>query len=298
MPARCEPTPKAIPTVCATRARRRLISPAAWAPPVMLEIRKGSLSGLFRKLVAVSIASRSRSGRAWWVKAKRSKPALRVDWTDASRDSRRCSSLRCAMRETGWPFASRAMACLARRLSRRRDRVIVVHLGLERIRVFRLAFAHHLNEVVDDDRIELRPLAGLQLGEREVWRAPLAGGTGRGHGVIGVADRDDARVQRDVLAGQAIRIAAAVVPLVMVEHDVQDLPEGLDRLQDARAQDGVHAHDQLLVLVELALFEQHFVDHADLADVMQDGRQAELVLVGPRELQHVAQVLGELGDRL
>src|SRR5438132_1785638 len=215
MPARCEPTPKAMPTVCATSASRRLMSPAAWAPPVMLEIRKGSLSGLFRKVVAVSMASRSRSGNASWVKAKRSKPELRVDWTDASSDSRRCSSLRCAIRETGWPFASRAMSCLARRLDGRRRRMIVVHVGLEGTRVFRLAFAHHLDEVVDDDRIELRPFSGLQLGERKLGGAPLAVGAGRRHRVVGVADRDDAGVQRDVLAGQPIRITAAVVPLVM-----------------------------------------------------------------------------------
>src|SRR3989442_4444208 len=281
-----------MPTVWATSASRRLMSPAAWAPPVMLEIRKGSLSGLPIKVVRVSIASRSSSGSAWWVKAKRSKPAPRVDCTEASSDSRRCSSLRWAMRETGWPFASTAMGLARGRRGVGRARVIVVHVRLEGIRIFGLALAHHLDEVVDDDRVELRALAGFQLGERELGCAPLAVGAGRRHGVIGIADGHDARVQRDVLARQSVRVAAAVVPLVVVQDDVQDLPEGLDRLEDARAQDGVHAHDELLVLVELAFFEQDLVDDADLADVVQDRGQAQLVLVRPRELQHVAEVLG------
>ncbi len=82
----------------------------------------------------------------------------------------------------------------------------------------------------------------------------------------------------------------------MVQHDVEDLPEGLDRLQDARPQDGVHAHDQFLVFIELAFLEQHFVDHADFAHVVEDRGQAQLVLVRRRQLQHVAQVFGELGD--
>src|SRR5438477_382238 len=59
-----ELTPNAMPTDWATSASRRLMSPAAWAPPVMLEIRKGSLSGLLRNVVDVSIASRSSSGSA------------------------------------------------------------------------------------------------------------------------------------------------------------------------------------------------------------------------------------------
>src|SRR5260370_12555864 len=143
----------------------------------MLEIRKGSLSGLPRKLVVVSIASRSRSGRAWWVKAKGSKPAPRVDWTEASSDSRRCSSLRCAIRETGWPFASSAIGLTRCRRGVWRARLIIVPVGLERIRVFRLALAHHLDEVVDEDRAELRALAAFQLGERALRRAPLALGS-------------------------------------------------------------------------------------------------------------------------
>ena len=157
--------------------------------------------------------------------------------------------------------------------------MLVVHVGLEGIRIFCLALAHHLDEVVDDDGVELGPLAGFQLGEREVGGAALAVGARRRHGVIGIANGHDARVQRNVLARQAVRVAAAVVPLVVMQNDVQDLPEGLDRLQDARAQDGVHAHDELLVLVELAFFEQDLVDDADLADVVQDRGQAQLVLV-------------------
>src|ERR1700704_5563695 len=185
-----------MPTVWATSASRRLMSPAACAPPVMLEIRKGSLSGFPRKLVVVSIASRSSSGRAWCVKAKRSKPAPRVDWTEASSDNRRCPSLRWAMRGPGCPLASSAMALArGRRRGVGRARVIVVHVRLEGIGIFRLALAHHLDEVVDDDRVELRSLAGVQLGECELGRTALAVGARRRHCVVGVADGHNACVE-------------------------------------------------------------------------------------------------------
>src|SRR2546425_9706068 len=222
-----------MPTVWATSASRRLMSPAACAPPVMLEIRKGNLSGLPRKLVRVSSASRSSSGSAWWVKAKRSKPAPRVDCTEASRDSRRCSSLRWAMRETGWPFASSAMGLARGRRGVGRARVIVVHVRLEGIRIFGLALAHHLDEVVDDDRVELRALAGFQLGERELGCAPLAVGAGRRHRGVGIADGHDARRQRGVLAPQAVPVAAAVVPLVVGQDDGPDFPGRPYPLPDA-----------------------------------------------------------------
>src|SRR5256886_6382346 len=208
-----------MPTVWATSASRRLMSPAACAPPVMLEIRKGNLSGLPRKLVLVSIASRSSSGSAWWVKAKRSKPAPRVDCTEASRDSRRWSSLRCAMRETGWPFASSAMGLARGRRGVWRARVLVVHVGLEGVRIFCLALAHHLDEVVDDDGVELGPLAGFQLGERELGGAALTVGAGRGHGVVGIADGGEARVPREVFGRPALPGTACRVPLLGVADD-------------------------------------------------------------------------------
>src|SRR2546425_6518126 len=223
-----------MPTVWATSASRRLMSPAACAPPVMLEIRKGSLSGLPIKLVRVSIASRSSSGSAWWVKAKRSKPAPRVDCTEASRDSRRCSSLRWAMRETGWPFASSAMGLARGRRGVGRARVIVVHVRLEGIRIFGLALAHHLDEVVDDDRVELCALAGFQLGERELGCAPLAVGAGGGHGGIGTAGGHGAPVEGEGLGRQSVRGAAAGVPLVGGQGGGQGFPGGPDRVGGAR----------------------------------------------------------------
>ena len=70
--------------------------------------------------------------------------------------------------------------------------------------------------------------------------------------MVGVAGEDDARADRDLLAGQAVGIAAAVPALVLVADDPGHAPEARDRAQDALADDGVLAHDLPLALVELA----------------------------------------------
>ena len=46
-----------------------------------------------------------------------------------------------------------------------------------------------------------------------------------GHGVPGVAGEHDARAERDVLAGQAVGVAAAVPALVAGAHDAADRPQ-------------------------------------------------------------------------
>src|SRR5437763_653733 len=72
---------------------------------------------------------------------------------------------------------------------------------------------------VDDPRVELRPgplaEAPAGLGGREALPVGPVGG----HGVEGVADEDDARLERDLLAALSVRVARAVPVLVAVAHD-------------------------------------------------------------------------------
>ena len=64
-----------------------------------------------------------------------------------------------------------------------------------------------------------------QLGDRRVERQRLAVGAVGRHRVERVAARDDARGERDRLAGEAVRIAAAVVVLVRGADDGADAAE-------------------------------------------------------------------------
>src|SRR5262249_53758384 len=62
--------------------------------------------------------------------------------------------------------------------------------------------------------VELGAGAGPQLRHRFLDRHRLAVGAGRGHRAEGVAAGDDARLDRDLLADEPVRVAAAVVVLV------------------------------------------------------------------------------------
>ena len=66
----------------------------------------------------------------------------------------------------------------------------------------------------DHRGVELRPRAAAQLVERLRVRQRRAVGAVGDHGVVGVADGDDAGAERDVVAGEAVGVAGAVEALV------------------------------------------------------------------------------------
>ena len=94
-------------------------------------------------------------------------------------------------------------------------------------------------EDLDDARVELRAGGLAQAAARLLDREPLAVRPVGRHRVVGVADEDDAGLERDLLAGEAVGVAAAVPVLVAVADDLADLLEPLDRREDARAQLGM-----------------------------------------------------------
>ncbi len=67
----------------------------------------------------------------------------------------------------------------------------------------------------DDLGVELGAGAPPQLAQRVARRTGAPVRARAGHRVVGVGDVDDPRGERDVVAAQAVRVAAAVRPLVM-----------------------------------------------------------------------------------
>ena len=99
------------------------------------------------------------------------------------------------------------------------------------------------HERLDDGGVELGAGARAQLGDR------LGGGDGTGVGALGdhrverVAHEDDPRAQRDLLAVQAVGVAATVVALVAGAHELRHRAQGGGGFEDALAEDRVAAHE-------------------------------------------------------
>ena len=103
-----------------------------------------------------------------------------------------------------------------------------------------------------------------------VWSA-------RDHRLVGVGDGDDPRPDRDLLAGEPVRVAAAVVPLVVVEHDRRRVAQRAGLLEDDLADLGVLGDDPPLRLVELARLGEDLVRDRELAQVVEQARRPDPV---------------------
>ena len=152
------------------------------------------------------------------------------------------------------------------------------------------------DEGVDHVRVELGAGVAAQLGERlrVRQRAPVrAVGYER---VPGVAGEHDARGERDLLAGDAVRVAAAVPALVLVADRVRHRGEAGQRPQDALADDGVLAHQLPLLGVEPAGLVEDLVGDPDLADVVEQRDRADLVGRAAVQAEAAGDRAGELVD--
>ena len=90
------------------------------------------------------------------------------------------------------------------------------------------------------------------------------------HRVERIGDRDNTRLERDVLTAQPMRIAAAIETLVVGDDDRGILGQGRNSGQDLGARLGVALHDFPLRCGQRALFEEDRVRDADLADIVQN----------------------------
>src|SRR5581483_3415550 len=85
--------------------------------------------------------------------------------------------------------------------------------------------ADALDELLDERLVEQLAAQAVQLAERVRRRELLGIRAGRDHRRIAVDDAGDRPVDRNLGAAQAARIAAAVLALVVLEHDFPDLAE-------------------------------------------------------------------------
>ena len=150
----------------------------------------------------------------------------------------------------------------------------------------------------DELGIELRARAALDLADRDLVLERAAIGAVGGHRVVGVGDRDDAADERDVLAREPARIAAAVEPLVVAPAAVDQAVQARHRLEDALALLGVLAEDGDLLGRQLAGLVEHVVADADLADVVHHARLHDAADLGVGQREAAREHLGVHGDAL
>ena len=137
--------------------------------------------------------------------------------------------------------------------------------------------------------------SGAARRARAAGDAPAVGAVG-GHRVEGVARRATiARAERDLLAGEAVRVAGAVPALVAGAHEPRDAAERGRGGDDALADQRVAADERPLVLVERPGLVEDRVGDRDLADVVQLGGVADAAR--PPRRRQAEPAGGRLGER-
>src|SRR5262245_61184370 len=163
-----------------------------------------------------------------------------------------------------------------------RSRAAVAPDARKALLIRALAAARDLDLARDDEAaegahergVELRARAALDLAGRLLEAARwLVAGEAR-HRVEGVGERDDARLERDRVAGEALGIARAVPPLVVVVDGRSDLRPDADAVEHAEAEHrvlGAGARVHLLGAVEL--------QHPDVVEQRREVQPLEPVLL-------------------
>ena len=123
-------------------------------------------------------------------------------------------------------------------------------------------------------------------------------GVGRGEHVVDLGHGEDARRHRDAVAGEPVRVALAVDPLVVGEHGRGHLAHPLDAQQQARAVGGVALDQPQLGRMELAAADQDVIGQRLLAQVVQQagGVDDRLLALGqPGRAGELVRVVGDRG---
>jgi hypothetical protein len=118
----------------------------------------------------------------------------------------------------------------------------------------------------DRSRMVERPLVGSLAAQR----------------VVDVDDGEEARAERDLLALESARVAAAAPVLVVGVGDLARDAQVLRLLQDLEADLRVGPHHRPLLRAELAALEQDRVGDADLPDVVQQRAAVDVEQVALR----------------
>ena len=95
--------------------------------------------------------------------------------------------------------------------------------------------AHSADKDFDDGPVKLRVGAALQFGKGFGRAAAFLVSAVAGDGVVSVGHRNDARTERNALAGKSVRIARAIEEFVMMENHLANVGQGRERVQDLGA---------------------------------------------------------------
>src|SRR5207248_297129 len=97
------------------------------------------------------------------------------------------------------------------------------------------------------------------------------------HRVVRIANEDDPRLERDVLAGEAVGVARAVPTLVAVADDRPDGLQPVDRSDDPLAELRVRLDDLPLGGSQAPRLGEHVARDTDLADVVEQSAELEVL---------------------
>src|SRR5439155_20385082 len=115
----------------------------------------------------------------------------------------------------------------------------------------------------------------------------MVGPVGR-HRVPRVREPDDGGLEEDPLAGQAVRVPAAVPALVVVTDDRHRGAERAELADDVSADLGVALDELELLFGEAGGLRQDGVWDAELADVVEEGAEAQRIETLLRQVQLLA----------
>jgi hypothetical protein len=146
-------------------------------------------------------------------------------------------------------------------------------------------------------RVELNSGVGVELRQGLADRNRRAIGPVGRHRLEGVGDKDDARLQRDLVAAESMRIAASVDVLMVVEHPPGFFLE-LRGLDDRMTDVNVSAHRSGLFSGERPGLAKNPVGDADFADVVEQAGQAKPLDAIGVEPELLADQRAKLRDRL
>src|SRR5262249_51944711 len=149
--------------------------------------------------------------------------------------------------------------------------------GVQAYQCARRVDAEQLHEAANEVLIELRSFRALEYRDDPIARVRLLIRALRPHRVVDVADTAEQRVQVERLARDAERVAAAIETQVMLEgHDRREDWHFRRPAQNLGAVHHVPAHDDELVVGELAGLVEDLLRRAYLSDVVHERRESEL----------------------
>ncbi len=151
-------------------------------------------------------------------------------------------------------------------------------------------------EYIDDLWIEVCASEAANMLAHALLGPALAVWPIEAQGIPDIDHREDPRRQRDLLALQAARVAAAIPLFVVAIGDVQRHAQVGDRREQIVGEGRVLAHDRPLVVGERAGLEQNAVGDAHLADIVEQGAAPDMHQLGLANAHVPGQLHRQVGD--